>query len=941
MHSEQDGAKIRTLGSSRDESGTPDESNDSTDVQDPTTGRYARAAQKYAEFVNPHVADLLERLRMDKCYVRGEGHLLVDAEGNHILDAVSGYGAVPFGHNCDWVWGAVRDFERSREPAIVQPSLLPGAGELAEVLLRHAPPGLRHVAFGNSGTEAVEAAIKACRVATRRLGIISTEGGFHGKTLGALSATGRDFFQTGSGAPVAGFRRVHYGDVDALAQVLRECAASTAAFIVEPIQGEGGVIEPPTDYLKAVRALCDKHDVLLIVDEVQTGLGRTGALFACLTEGITPDALTLSKALGGGLVPVSACLLSPKAYTKDFAFKHSSTFAGNGLAMRVGLRVVERLVSDREAVLENVVRQGAYLKRGLLEVQREYGSVIRDVRGRGLMLGVELEADRPSIQRGLGALLPMLGEGLALFAASYLLDVGRVRVAPTLNGTSVLRVQPPLTVTRDECDWIVRAFDDLASVMASGRSDRFVRHLLPPAEPIIRSSGFYPVRKPRVPAGTSPLAEREEPPDLPCGDGEEGRFAFIVHMLDGKSLSEYDRSLEGIAPSDLQDIAERFSDSAHPFVASRVRIQSLAGHAATGDFIILPKTTRQLLRLSPEDALEEVAEAVRLGIKGGAKIVGLGGYTSVVTQNLKALLKLGVPLTSGNSYTVVSAIDAALEASKIAGRPLGAARAVIVGGGGSIGSALASLLAERVPSLVLVGRDGDSTAVRSRYAVIVARMIRHAARRRRSGAELPKGSLGHALGHLPVATELLQRDGRLLLSDADQRLVLSQVSNVQLRWTTDLTSVLAQANLVILATSSPDELVKPEMVQPGTVICDLSRPANVSDALLRRQDVIVIDGGIVEVPRRPDLGFHFGLGHGLAYACMAETMMLALETRYEHTSLGRDLQESTLDMFAALAEKHGFRLAELRARQRPLQISATRRGSLAQRMRRGLRLAAR
>ncbi len=931
MHSEQEGEAIRTLDSSREPSRAPDASNDETDVQDLTARRYARAGQKYAKLVNPQVTDLLERLRMDKCYVRGEGHLLVDAEGNHILDAVSGYGAVPFGHNCEWVWSAVRDFERSREPAIVQPSVLPGAGELAEALIRHAPPGLRHVVFGNSGTEAVEAAIKACRVATRRLGIISTEGGFHGKTLGALSATGRDFFQTGSGAPVAGFRRVPYGDADALEQVLRECAASTAAFIVEPIQGEGGVIEPPADYLKAVRALCDKHDVLLIVDEVQTGLGRTGPLFACLAEGIIPDALTLSKALGGGLVPVSACLLSPKAYTKDFALKHSSTFAGNALAMRVGLRVVERLVSDGEAVLENVVRQGAYLKRGLREVQREYGSVIRDVRGRGLMLGVELGVDRTNIRRGLGALLPMLGEGLAPFAASYLLNVSHLRVAPTLHGTTVLRVQPPLTVTLDECDWILRAFDDLASVMASGRSDRFVRHLLPPTEAVVRSSGFYRVTAPHVPDAEIPSFTDRTELLKPKGQPEEGRFAFVFHMLDGKSLSECDRSLEGIAPSDLESIVDRFADLTRPFVVSRVRIESLAGHAAIGDFILLPKTTKQLLRLSPGEALNEVAQAVALGIEGGAKIVGLGGYTSVVTQNLKPLLKLGVPLTTGNSYTVVSAIDAALQAARVAGRDLRMARAVIVGGGGSIGSALASLLAERVPSLVLVGREGDATAVRSRYAMIVARMTRHAARRQGHGAVLPKGSLGHSLSRLPVAAELARRDGRLVLSDDEERLVLNQVRGLKVRWTTDLPEALAQADLVILATSSPEQLVTPEMVQPGTVICDLSRPANVSDALFRREDVLVIDGGIVEVPQRPDLGFHFGLGRGLAYACMAETMMLALESRYEHTSLGRDLQESTLDMLGALSEKHGFRLAELRARQRPLRISESRKLSLANR----------
>ncbi|MDP9149379.1 MAG: aminotransferase class III-fold pyridoxal phosphate-dependent enzyme, partial [Myxococcota bacterium] len=306
-------------------------------AQGAACGRAASASGNYAHFVNPHVSDLLERLRLDKCFVRGEGRLLFDEHGNSYLDAVSGYGALPFGHHPDWVWQAAMRVEQSREPLMAQPSLLPAAGELAAALIRNAPAGLGYVVFGNSGTEAVEAAIKACRLATGKLGILATTNGFHGKTLGALSATGRPYFQEGTGAPAAGFRHVPYGDVDALDQALTEFASETAAFIVEPIQGEGGVIEAPLGYLKFARRLCDRHGVLLIVDEVQTGLGRTGAMFACQSEGIVPDAIALAKALGGGLIPVSACLLSERAYSKDFALKHSSTFGGHALAMRIGL----------------------------------------------------------------------------------------------------------------------------------------------------------------------------------------------------------------------------------------------------------------------------------------------------------------------------------------------------------------------------------------------------------------------------------------------------------------------------------------------------------------------------------------------------------------------------------------------------------------------------
>jgi acetylornithine/succinyldiaminopimelate/putrescine aminotransferase len=455
---------------------------DGREGRDEVSDRFDSAARDYAQFVNPHVSDLLERLHLDKCFVRGEGHLLVDAEGTQYLDASSGYGAIPFGHNPDWVWRAVRDFEEGREPCIAQSSLLPGAGELAEALLRAGPPGLRFASFVNSASEAVEAAIQACRMATGKREILSTESGDQSKNLYGASVPGHAFLRNGNGIP--GGCAVPYGSGEALERALHDCAAKTAAFLVEPIQGDGGVVEPPAGYLKVARGLCDRYGVLLIVDEIQTGLGRTGALFACLSEGVCPDALTLENGLGGGVLPIAACLLSQRAYSKEFAFTHSSTFAGNALAMRVGLRVIDRLTSDEDGLLEDVINQGNYLRFGLRAVQRKYASAFRDVRGRGLMLGVQLDMGPGWGGRGKAAFTA--GEDLALLAASYLLNVAHVRVAHPPKGSNVLRVQPALTVTREECDWIIRAFEELGWAMASGQPDRLVTHLTCPRETVRR-----------------------------------------------------------------------------------------------------------------------------------------------------------------------------------------------------------------------------------------------------------------------------------------------------------------------------------------------------------------------------------------------------------------------------------------------------------------------
>ncbi len=363
----------------------------------PTGSTHAPTGDPWSDHVNPEVARLLRAFHLDKRYVRGEGCVVEDDAGRRYLDFTAAYGALPFGFNPPPIWDAVREASYALPATLVQPSLLDAAGRLARRLVELAPPGLRHVTFANSGAEAMEAAIKLARAATGRLGIVSMERGFHGKTLGALSATGRAAHQGPFGAPAPGFVRAPFGDLDALAALLAHRAGSIAAVIVEPIQGEGGIHVAPPGYLRGVRALCDRHGVLLIADEVQTGLGRTGAMFGCDHDGVVPDVVALAKALGGGIVPVGAVLSNDAAWSETFALRHSSTFAGNALAAMVGLRTIELLTADDSALVRHVAVEGAALGDGLRALQRRYPHLVREVRGRGFMYGVELTDDtRPS-----------------------------------------------------------------------------------------------------------------------------------------------------------------------------------------------------------------------------------------------------------------------------------------------------------------------------------------------------------------------------------------------------------------------------------------------------------------------------------------------------------------------------------------------------------------
>ncbi|MCI0998227.1 aspartate aminotransferase family protein, partial [Pseudomonas corrugata] len=415
-------------------------------------------------------------------------------------------------------------FQQTREPIFVQPSSLAASGLLAQRLLAIAPGQYRSVTFQNSGAETVEAALKACLIKTGRKRILSTYHSFHGKTLGALSATGSDKYQAGFQAPLPGFDFVDYGDIHALETQLQQYPGAYAAVIVEPVQGEGGINLPPADYLRQVRAACDRSGTLLIIDEVQTGLGRTGSLFA--STGVQADCLLLAKALGGGVMPIGACLLSENAYSADFQNKHSSTFGGNTLACRIGLKVLD-LLHERQGLLDNVRENGQYLLEQLKALAARHPSFIKEVRGTGYLIGIEFQLDRSHYPQFHGGFTGIMGEqeSLVPILASYLLNVEGIRVAPTLNGANVMRVEPPLIAGRAECERFIQALARTLQWVEDGRTGTLLAHLLD-AEP--------------SPAGPAGQARHGVDFSEPVA---ENHFAFVLHPLELSNYAEFDESL--------------------------------------------------------------------------------------------------------------------------------------------------------------------------------------------------------------------------------------------------------------------------------------------------------------------------------------------------------------------------------------------------------------
>lgn len=855
----------------------------------------------YLEYINPELGNLLTKIGLDKRYLKGEGCYLYDDLDQQYLDFIAAYGALPFGFNPPEIWDAIKQVELNLEPNLAQPSLLEAAGELGKCLVAVAPQGLTKVTFANSGTEAVEAAIKLARAKTGKLGIVATYNSFHGKTLGSLSATGNTSYQKAFGAPVSGFEFVKYGDLEQLERLFKEKHQELAAVIIEPIQGEGGIVTPPKGYLKGLRELCDQYQILLIFDEIQTGLGRTGKLFACNHEQISPDIMTIAKALSGGLIPIGAVLCTDEVYSEEFGNKHSSTFAGNALACRVGIRVLELLNDDDQALIKDVARKGNILKAGLESIHKKYPTVIKEIRGTGLMLGIDFGTDRSAYPH---SFLGIMTEQniLTPLIASYLLNVEKLRVAPTLNGASVIRIEPPLIITDQQIEFALQAIENTVSLLANRNTAAFLGHLIG-------------VQVPNDSAKNS-----EDVQVNPAIDEADGRFAFIVHPLDVKGYSDFDQSLTIFTDQQLNELTTRWHNLIEPFVVSSTKITSVTGKTAVGDFVVVPYTAEELQLLDKEKAESEIIAAVKIATERGAKIVGLGAYTSVVTGGGRSLLnKVDVPLTTGNSYTVTSGVEALITSAEKLDLQFGNLSAAIVGAGGAIGKATAMLLAEKVSHLTLIGNPARPEKSEYRMLKVVAEMYRYLRYPENGDPNYPEGTIGHYVRELDKVPSLESSlSDWITLVEADL-----EKSECPVKITIEIEQHLPNADIILVATSSTETLITPEIIKTGAVICDMSRPSNVSEAVLtERPDVLVIDGGVIEVPGRPSLGWNFGFDEGLAFACMSETMLLALEKRYENTSIGADLNIGYLNQLKDSAELHGFKLGGFRSFDAPLSDDA-------------------
>ncbi len=383
-----------------------------------------------------------------------EGAVFRDTRGHEYIDCLGGFGVYLLGHRHPKVVSAVRS-QLGRYALHSQELIDPLRGYLSKLVAMITPGDLRHSYLVNGGAEANEMALKLARLATGKKCFVSTLNGFHGKSLGALSASGKALFREPYLPLVPGFYHVPFGDaqaVEAMIQSIIKTGDTVAGVIVEPVQGEGGVNIPPADYLPNLRRICDQYECVMIVDEVQTGMGRTGTLFGVNHWDVVPDIMTLGKAFGGGVVPIAAMVARPSLWSKmeDNPFiLGSSTFGGNPLVCAGAIAGINMTLEDD--IPGQARDKGEYILAHLRNLQAKYPTVLKAVRGLGLLIGMEFVSNAKG------------------YSVAKRLFSRRVLVGGTLNNATVIRIEPPAIISYEQIDTVLTALE--SSLAEEARTD--------------------------------------------------------------------------------------------------------------------------------------------------------------------------------------------------------------------------------------------------------------------------------------------------------------------------------------------------------------------------------------------------------------------------------------------------------------------------------------
>jgi len=646
----------------------------------------------YGHYCRPGLVRMLHALSLDAVYERGEGDRLWRRQGDdliEVLDLVGGFGANLFGHNHPELVAEERRLLDEKVPMLAQGSCRSGAARLAKALCERL--GDYIVICTNSGAETIEAALKHSYLERRRPIYWAQENAFHGKTLGAIQLTSSYREPYSIFGPDV---RLLDPDDPATWAAAEADADQVSAAYIEPIQGEGGINPLPPAFIEWLSKICRKHGIPLVVDEIQTGMGRTGTFLASQAMGINPDYLCLSKSLGGGLMKIGVLMIKRERFVSEFSVKHTSTFAEDDRSCLMALKALEIL--DRDDLPARCAARGQYLLQKLQGLHKRFPDQIKDVRGKGLMVGLELQdlSDSPSNSFRMLSQQDYLG----YLTTAYLLNVHRIRIAPTLSNPATIRVEPSAYISEADLD---RFVDAMATFCEAVRA-LDVTHLT--AYQVGRASD------PIVDYTESRSVNREAP-------RSSHRVGFLGHLIMPEHAPLWDPSLKALQPSEMEAYMARPSRILGPTVFEQLNVRSKTGKEVHFSYIALDLTPRQVLSAMQErDArwiMEKIEDSVAMARDEGCSVLGLGAYTSILSGNCQRVKTNGIALTSGNSLTVGMGILALKRTAERMGIELSQAKLGVLGATGNIATTYAVMMAPCVAELVLIVRDPNSPRLQS------------------------------------------------------------------------------------------------------------------------------------------------------------------------------------------------------------------------------------
>ncbi len=938
--------------------------------------------QRFAENVRPYLANMLEAIGLNVVYERAEGDYLFyqneEGEEQAVLDMLGGYGVTLFGHNHPHlVETACRVLKQGR-PFAAQASSRGYAGLLGGRLsdLLEASSGEAYIAtFTNSGTEAVEAAIKHAELEARaqidvllndlekahrriadaanqqellieedveaavealtglsiiddidavlaaladanhkalleRFCFLAVEGAFHGKTSGSLQLTYNEELRNPwerIGIPV---EFVPANDVAALKAVVASQRISYHALVIEdsgqlqletrtwsaisgcfaePIQGEGGIHELSDAYLQALRDTADCECYPLIFDEIQSGMGRSGEFLASEKSGVAADYYIFSKALGGGLAKIGALVIVDRRYQPRFGYIHTSTFADDDFSAAIALDALDLLFADDAQLMTDISKKGAYLLERLREIQVRFPTVIAGVRGRGLMIGVELAdldvADKMPLLRVLSQ-----QNLLGFLLCGYFLHESEIRIAPALSSHRTIRLEPSALISYEDLDRFCEALETAAAAIAGNDTHNLVRFLVGRNEPTTA-------------ALHKPLAV-----DSNVLSACEKHVAFLGHFVTSLDLLNWDPSLAPMSPAECHQLLERTQNILKPFVVNSQVVHSDTGTNVQIDILGIPYTAAQMMERvragKAEVVLASIRQAVDLARERGCTMMSFGGYTSIVSANCTLLEAHDIGLTSGNSLTAAAAIEAIHVSAR--GRQIDLRNATlgVVGATGNIGKVLVEIEAGYVGRLVLVGRRGSRRRLSKLADKIYAGIWQQIRDEHVCSGLATRIACSRAF-------ETLDQQGRGHIDGPLLREAIDEQYGCQapITVTTEM-SRLRECDLIISATNAPEPLIHCEHLGPQpVVICDVAVPGDVAmEVQALRNNVDVIKGGVVEYPSGQSISIPgMTLPDGQAYACLTEAVLLGLDSIDSHFSYGH-INVEKVKQIGDIARKHGFRI---------------------------------